>query len=144
MITGGRMKLQRLAVPLSGALLLMVCSLHAAALARQSKSLDDRAYRKSVLQKIGNLIESKYVLAEKAKKYAAEFNKMVKAGSYASITDAKEFADKVTADLQTITHDPHVSLRKIEASDIGEKAVSALHHPVRFHRLGIKENKQGT
>ncbi len=135
------MRLHRSTVTITGALWVMVCSFHSAALARQPKNLDDRAYQKSVLQKIGNLIESKYVLAEKAKKYAAEFKKMVKAGTYAPITEPKEFADRITADLQAITHDPHVSLRKIEAGDIGEKAEGALHHPVRFHRLSIKENK---
>jgi C-terminal processing protease CtpA/Prc len=113
---------------------------HAAARASQSNSLKDWAYKKRVLQKIAGLIESKYVLAEKAKSYAAEFKKMVKAGAYASFTDAKEFADRITVDLQAITRDKHVSLRRIEASDIGEKAVGALHHPVRLHRLRLKEN----
>jgi tetratricopeptide (TPR) repeat protein len=113
---------------------------HAAARAPQPKSLKDGAYKKSVLQKIASLIESKYVLADKAKSYAAEFKKIAKAGAYASLTDAKEFADRVSADLQAITRDKHVSVRRIEASDIGEKAVGALHHPVRFYRLRQKEN----
>jgi retinol-binding protein 3 len=123
-----------------GIALIGVCVFHSSILAQQSKTLSNRAYKKSILQKIEGLIESKYVMAEKAKKYADEFKKKCKAGSYAAITDAKEFADRITADLQAITHDQHVSLRKIEASDIGEKAVGALHHPVRLFRLRQKEN----
>jgi C-terminal processing protease CtpA/Prc len=123
-----------------GTILLAVWFCYGAVLAQQHKSLRDKAYKKSILQKIENLIAGKYVMAEKAKKYAQEFKKKVKSGTYAAIADAKEFADRVTADLQAITADKHVSLRKIEASDIGEKAVGALHHPVRLHRLSIKEN----
>lgn len=135
------MKPQRSSVSLMAVLLALAGISHAAARSPQPKSLKDGAYKKSVLQKIAQLIESKYVLAEEAKSYAAEFRKMVKTGAYAPLSDAREFADRVTADLQAITHDKHVSLRRIEASDIGEKAVSPLHHPVRFHRLSRKENK---
>ncbi|TFG77056.1 MAG: hypothetical protein E4H23_09000 [Chrysiogenales bacterium] len=123
-----------------GSIILVFCFCYAAIFAQQPKSVNDKGYKKGILQKIASLIERKYVMAEKAGMYATEFKKKVKAGAYASITHAREFADKVTADLQAITHDKHVSLRMIEASDIGEKAVGALHHPVRLHRLRLKEN----
>jgi C-terminal processing protease CtpA/Prc len=141
MNTGGKMKSHRSAIAILRALGIMVCIFQTAVLALPPGSLRDPAYKKGVLQKIAGLIESKYVLAEKAKQYAAEFRKKVKTGAYSSIIDAKELANRITADLQAITHDKHVSLRKIEASDIGEEAVSALHHPVRFYRLGQKENR---
>ena len=134
------MKLRQTTVTIAVILMATAGIRQEAASAPKPESLKSGAYKKSVLQKIASLIESKYVLAEKAKSYAAEFKKMVKAGAYASLTDAREFAEKVTADLQTITRDKHVSLRRIEASDIGEKAVGALHHPVRLHRLRLKEN----
>ena len=123
-----------------GTILLAVCFCRAAVPAQHLKSLSDKAYKKSILQKIENLIESKYVIAEKAKSYAAEFKKKCKAGAYASVSDAKQFTEKVTADLQAITHDKHVSLRMIVASDISEQAQGALHHPIRLHRLRMKEN----
>ena len=123
-----------------GTIILIICFFYAAIFAQQPKRVSDKDYQKGILQKIASLIEGKYVIAEKAGMYAAEFTKKVKAGAYASISDAKEFAERVSADLQAITHDKHVSLRKIEASDIGEKAQSALHHTIRFHRLRLKEN----
>ncbi len=134
------MKRRRSTVPIMAILLAVAGISHGAASASRPKSLEDGAYKKSVLQKIASLIESKYVLAEKAGSYAAEFKKLARAGTYAPLVDAREFADRITADLQAITADKHVSLRKIEASDIGEKAAGALHHPVRLHRLRMKEN----
>jgi tetratricopeptide (TPR) repeat protein len=123
-----------------GMVLLAICNSSAAAGVKLQNRMWDSAYKKVILQQIEKLIAAKYVLAEKARNYSKEFRKKYLAGAYASITDAKEFADKVTADLQNITHDRHVSLRKIDASDIGERAAGALHHPVRLHRLRLKEN----
>jgi len=117
-----------------------VCFCHAAIPAHHLKNLSDKAYKKNILQKIEKLINDKYVIAEKARKYADAFKTKVRAGTYASITDAKEFTDKITADLQAITHDRHVSIREIKASDIGESTEGALHHPVRLSRLRQKEN----
>jgi tetratricopeptide (TPR) repeat protein len=134
------MKPRPTALTIPGALLLLACFCHAAPRDDPSRSLSDAAYKTSTLKKIAGLIEDKYVLAEKARGYAGEFKKKVASGAYASITAAEEFAEKVTADLQAITHDRHMSLRKITASGIGEKALGALHHPVRLHRLRIKEN----
>ncbi len=109
--------------------------------AQQTNSLSDNDYKVKVLQKIEDLLETKYVIPEMANKYAEEFKKKYEGGSYEAYTNSKEFSEKITADLINITKDKHFHFRVIEASDIGEKTESALHHPVRYHRLGIKENK---
>jgi len=108
--------------------------------AQQRKSLGDRAYKDGVLQKIASLLESKYVLSDKAKRFADEFKAKCASGAYGSYTEAKEFAGKITGDLVEITHDKHLNFRVIEPSDVGEKAESPLHHPVRYFRLRNKEN----
>ena len=110
------------------------------ALAQQHKSLTDRAYKDGVLQKIASLLESKYVLSDKAKGFADEFKAKCASGAYESYTQAKEFAEKITGDLIAITHDKHLNFRLIVPSDVGEKAASPLHHPVRYYRLRTKEN----
>ncbi len=110
------------------------------ALAKQHQSLADKAYKEGVLQKIAALVESKYVLADKARGYADEFRAKCAAGAYDSYTGAKDFADAVTADLVAITHDKHLNFRVIVPSDVGEEAVGTLHHPVRYFRLRMKEN----
>jgi hypothetical protein len=137
---GGKMKSRRSPLASAGALWIMACIFQTAVLALPAQRLHDRAYKNNILRTIARLIESKYVIAEKAGGYAAEFNKKCKAGAYDGITDARQFAAQVTADLQAITADKHVSLRMIEASDIGEQAQGALHHPVRLYRLRQKEN----
>jgi tetratricopeptide (TPR) repeat protein len=113
---------------------------HSFVFAQQARSLTDPAYKNGVLQKIAGLIESKYILAEKAKGFADEFKAKCASGAYDSLTEAKEFAEKVTADLVAITHDKHLNFRVMVPSDVGEKAAGSLHHPVRYFRLRAKEN----
>jgi len=113
---------------------------HLPVFAQQARSLTDPAYKNGVLQKIAGLVESKYVLADKAKGFADEFQAKCASGAYDSFTEAKEFAEKVTADLIAITHDKHLNFRVMVPSDVGEKAAGSLHHPIRYFRLRAKEN----
>jgi tetratricopeptide (TPR) repeat protein len=113
---------------------------HSIVFAQQSKSLTDKAYKDRVLQKIASLLESKYVLSDKAKGFAGEFKAKCTSGAYESYTEAEKFAEKVTSDLIEITNDKHLNFRVIEPSDVGEKAENPLHHPVRYYRLRTKEN----
>jgi hypothetical protein len=122
------------------AVILWISQIVLSALAQQPPSLTDRAYKEGVLQKIVGLVESKYVLADKAKGFADEFKARCASGAYDSFTEAKEFAEKVTADLVAITHDKHLNFRVMVPSDVGEKAAGSLHHPVRYFRLRAKEN----
>jgi tetratricopeptide (TPR) repeat protein len=107
---------------------------------QQRQSLAVRAYKDGVLHKIAGLIESQYVLADEAKGFAEEFRAKCASGAYDSFTEAKEFAEKVTADLVAITHDKHLNFRVMVPSDLGEEAVGSLHHPVRYFRLRAREN----
>jgi hypothetical protein len=93
-----------------------------------------------VLQKISDLLEAHYVLADKAKSYAEEFRARCASGAYDSSDEANDFAHRVTADLIAITGDEHLNFRVIVASDVGEKAAGSLHHPIRYYRFRIKEN----
>jgi tetratricopeptide (TPR) repeat protein len=109
-------------------------------IAQQPGRSADRAYKDVVLRKVAELVENKYVLADKAKGFADAFRAKGASGAYDAFLDDKEFAAAVSADLVSITRDKHMNLRVIESSEIGEVAVSPLHHPVRFARLREKEN----
>jgi tetratricopeptide (TPR) repeat protein len=109
-------------------------------LAQRLPSLADRDYRDGVLRKVADLVESKYVLADRAKDFADAFRKACRSGTYDALTEARGFADKVTADLIAITRDKHLNFRAIVSSDVGEKAAGSLHHPVRYFLLRLKEN----
>ncbi len=123
-----------------GILLYPIVLLHPFASAQQPRSLADRDYKNEVLQKVAGLVETKYVLADKAKGFAEEFKTKCASGAYDSFSEAKEFAAKVTADLVAITGDKHLNFRVIVPSEAGEKAASSLHHPVRYYLLRLKEN----
>ena len=110
-------------------------------IAQRNNNMGDKAYKLEVLQKIASLFETNYVIPEMAIKYAEEFKTKFESGSYESTTNPKKFAEQVTEDLISITKDKHINFRLIESSDIGEKPESSLHHPIRYHRLGIKESK---
>jgi retinol-binding protein 3 len=134
-------------MPRHRSVVLLLCSVLSAmcisqplARAQQQNGLADRAYRIGVLQKIDSLLENKYVIVEKAKGYADDFRKRYVAGAYDSVLDARAFGERATADLQAITHDKHNTIRVIEPSDVGEKAESNLHHPVRYYRMRMKEH----
>jgi tetratricopeptide (TPR) repeat protein len=113
---------------------------HSFVFAQQPGSIVDRAYKNGLLQKIAGLVESKYVLADKAKGYADEFRAKCASGAYDALTEAKEFAEKVTSDLVAITRDKHLNFRVMVSSDVGERVSASLHHPVRYFRMRAKEN----
>jgi hypothetical protein len=93
-----------------------------------------------MLRQIDSLLERTYVFPDKAKEFAESFHGLWKSGAYDSTVNPKEFAERVTADLRVITGDQHVLFRVVESSAIGERTESALHHPVRYYQLRIKEN----
>ena len=113
---------------------------HSIAIAQPGDVMDDQ-YKITILQQIDSLLAAKYVLPDEAKAYADEFKQKYERGEYESLTEANKFAGQVTDDLRRITKDKHINFRVIEASDMGENPESTLHHPVRYHRMGIKENQ---
>lgn len=93
-----------------------------------------------VLEKVADIIERQYVLAEKAGGLADAFRAKCASGAYNALKDDKDFAAAVSADLVAITGDKHMNFRVAEPSDIGETSVSPLRHPVRYARLRAREN----
>jgi len=107
---------------------------------QKAAGVADKAYRDGVLRKVAEIVETKYVLEDKSKGFADAFRAKCAAGAYDTLTDAKIFAETVTADLIAITGDKHLNFRVMVSSDVGEKASGSLHHPVRYFRLRLKEN----
>ena len=104
-------------------------------------NISDKDYRIEVIQKIAGLLEAQYVLPEEGKLFAAQFVQVYESGSYDTCATAAGFTKLINADLLRITRDKHNHFREMIASDIGEEVLSTLHHPVRYHRLGVKENR---
>ena len=93
-----------------------------------------------IMKEISSLFKDRYVYPDLGRKYAKDILSMIQSDRYNAISDVKEFAEKVTIDLQKLTHDKHVTFRLVESSNLGEEKRGSLHHPVRLSRLIQKEN----
>jgi len=89
---------------------------------------------------VDSLLVAFYALPEEAERYAAEFRQRYSSGAYDSFTDPADFANRVTADLIEISGDSHFSFRVIQVNESAEDVGSHLRHPVRYYRLGLREN----
>lgn len=61
-----------------------------------------------VIDSLSQLLEENYVFPEVAKKMTFDLKQRLKAGEYRTIKDAVLFADRLTQDLQAISHDKHL------------------------------------
>lgn len=71
----------------------------------------DSATRTSVIDNLIKELNDSYVFPETAKKMAADIRTRVKSGEYDSIANAQGFAEKLTADLQSVSKDKHLRVR---------------------------------
>ena len=81
-----------------------------AADAKSDGSVDARA-RSEVIDYVLNGLNRSYVFPEVAAKMSDAVRERVAKGEYDAITGAREFADKLTADLQAISRDKHLRVR---------------------------------
>ncbi len=109
--------------------------------AQNDHHLSNETYKQNVVQKISDLVKDNYVFPELAKTYSKEMMRHYEEGLYNSITEDSAFASKISDDLRVITHDAHFYVRLKETSDMEEATESTLRHPIRYHFLGLKENK---
>lgn len=133
-ITGDEFRLSALVIALT------ILTLSSTASGQQGRAAVTAAERTSVIDSIAVLLEKRFVLVERAVAFADSLRALQASGAYDGLSNPAGFAEAVTADLRAITGDPHCLMRAIESSDIGEEAHSALHHPVRYFRLGQREH----
>lgn len=71
----------------------------------------DSAGRSAVIDTLVTELNDVYVFAETAKKMETDLRSRLSAKEYDSITSARGFAEKLTADLQSISKDKHLRVR---------------------------------
>ena len=71
----------------------------------------DAIEKKAVVNAVADVLAKQYVFPETAKKMGDLIRKNLKAGKYAVLDDAQVFAMKLSADLQSISHDRHLGVR---------------------------------
>src|SRR5262245_24939617 len=68
----------------------------------------DASMREQTVAQISDLLKARYVFPDTATKCAEHLQKQLKAGAYDKIDSAFPFADTLTRDLQSISHDKHL------------------------------------
>jgi hypothetical protein len=79
----------------------------------------DAAQREAVIKSAIDLLQARYVFPDVAKQCAEHIRTRFANGAYDDLTDAVEFAETLTIDLRSISHDGHmnVNLNPSSASD---------------------------
>jgi hypothetical protein len=92
---------------LAGARLLLV-ALFICAPAMAQNASPYSGEKEAVVAQIGDLLTVNHVFPDRAALAKAKIASALAAGEYDGITDAATFAQRLTADLQTVTHDKHM------------------------------------
>jgi len=91
--------------------LLLLCAFSTTSLAQAIALFElDKKHRSLVVNTMAKKLNQEYVFPKVAKKSAAFISQQLEAGAYANILDGKEFADKLTKDLQSINQDKHMKV----------------------------------
>ncbi len=86
------------------------------------------AQAQATVERVASLIEQRYVSPEVGRRYAASLRANIRAGRYAALSDAAALGRLVTADLQAVAPDGHVSVRP--PREPGARTVATAAQPV--------------
>ncbi|MEQ8764827.1 MAG: S41 family peptidase [Planctomycetota bacterium] len=78
--------------------------------AQDAPKIDD-AWQKKVVEAIGERLGRGYVFPEKATEMAEVIEAQYANGNYRGLDDGNAFAERLTRDLQAVTHDKHLRVR---------------------------------
>ena len=87
--------------------LLAAALLVPAAYAQTATGLDDAA-RSAVVAKAADAVRTRYIFPEVGEQAAVKIEGQLAAGAYKDLSQPRAFADKLTADLQSVTKDKHM------------------------------------
>jgi hypothetical protein len=109
-----------------------------AAVGEAQTTLDDRA-RREVVESLLTLLSGQYVFPETAAAMDAAVRARFGDGAYDDVTDSDAFADRLTADLQAVSHDRHLRVR----ARVVPAAASAAGRPDAARAFGRVEVLEG-
>lgn len=84
------------------------------------------ADRREVIEHVVQALDSAYVFPDMAARMTADLRARAQRGEYDRLDSATAFADKMTSDLRSISHDRHLRLRYRHEEVAGDQANSAL------------------
>lgn len=71
----------------------------------------DAATRTAVIDNLIKELNDSYIFAETAKKMETDLRERIKNREYDTVTTSKAFTEKLTADVQSVSHDKHLRIR---------------------------------
>ena len=86
----------------------LVLSLAAGPACAQSAAPLDKAERQAVVTRAGALLAERYIYPDRAQQAKAKITEALATGAYDGIDDPAAFAQRLTDDLRSVTHDKHV------------------------------------
>jgi hypothetical protein len=103
------MSLRRLRVPAPGLCLMLLAAVALVpALAQERVSPEDQ---EAVVRSLASTLEERYVFPDVAREMADRLRKNLKAGHYRDLDGPPAFADRLTQDIQAVSHDKHLNVR---------------------------------
>jgi TonB family protein len=103
--------------------------------------LDDAA-RSAVVAKAADALRTRYIFPEVGEQAAVKIEGQLAAGAYKDLSQSRAFADKLTADLQSVTRDKHMRVSAPGPAPAPNGGAAARAEPprseggiVRAHRL---------
>ncbi|HLT47338.1 MAG TPA: S41 family peptidase [Rubricoccaceae bacterium] len=106
---------------------------------RPAGALDAEA-RRAAVARIAQLLDERYVFQDVGREAGAFVTAQMEAGAYDDLTGVDAFAERLTADLQSISHDGHMRVRPVppaEAAGDPTTAMAAARRRMRAENYGF-------
>jgi hypothetical protein len=98
--------------------------------------------RIEVVRAIGKELSNNYVFPDVAEKMTAHISKQNKKGHYKKITDPEIFANKLTEDLRSISHDKHIRVRFAPEGIARQKQAVSVADKQKLSQQNIERSKK--
>jgi len=120
-------------------LFLALNALRAVIFAQPTQTLDQDA-RKRVIAAAARLLQERYVFPDVGKKCGDHISGQLAAGAFDEIADPKVFAERLTRELQGISHDKHMRVQVPETRDPRGVPVDPAIERLRMLRIPAENN----
>jgi Peptidase family S41/N-terminal domain of Peptidase_S41 in eukaryotic IRBP len=103
----------------------------------------DKAARSRIIESALNYLNDIYVFPDTAKKMSADVRAREKRGEYDELVDGDSFANKLTSDLRSVSHDKHLSVEfdpHVRPAKSPDEKTSKADHDARARKDMAAEN----
>jgi tetratricopeptide (TPR) repeat protein len=133
------MPVRSLLLALLAALLLAPAALAQAQMAGQPAAALDAEARRAAVGRIATLLDERYVFPDVGREAGAFVTAQLEAGAYDDLTAVDAFAERLTTDLQSVSHDGHMRVRPVPPDEPGDPdaAMAAARRRMREENYGF-------